>query len=483
MEFINDYINTSWFYWGLTVIYFVTILSIVGVVLSENRNPLKSLAWVTVLLLFPVGGIVLYVFFGRSIKNTRMISRRNRRRLLERRHETGEGLRRLPGLSDEGRQQVQLARSLIGASYSEGNQVDVFTDGAGMFDALLDDIAGARNYIHLQFYIINDDAIGGKIADALVAKARDGVKVRVIYDDIGSRKITRQYIKRLRREGIEIFPFFRVAFPPFATRINWRNHRKVCVIDGRFGYIGGMNVADRYVDGGGKFACWRDTHLRVEGPAVASLQYSFAIDWNFMGQPLLEESAGFTRPCSYGRGVGIQLVTSGPTSRWSNVAFMMLKAIGNAKRRVFIQTPYFLPTESLLRALQAAALSRVDVRVMLPADSDSVILTMASRSYIQECLRAGIKIYFYEAGMLHAKTMIVDDDLTSVGSTNFDFRSFEHNFEGNLFLYSRELNARLSDDFFEDMKKCSRVKASCWRHRPLLQKVKESLFRLLSPIL
>ena len=292
----------------------------------------------------------------------------------------------------------------------------------------------------------------------------------------------RRYVKRLRAAGVEIYPFFRVKFPPFGSRINWRNHRKVCVIDGHSGFIGGMNIADRYMTGG-KFDRWRDTHLRVMGPAVASLQYSFAIDWNFMGQPLVDEPAGTERYAPAGRGVGLQLVTSGPTSRWSNLAFMMLKAIGNAKKRVYLQTPYFLPTDALLRTLQAAALARVDVRVMMPGRSDSTILTLASRSYIQECLRAGIKIYFYEAGMLHAKTLVVDDDFASVGSTNFDFRSFEHNFEANFFIYDREINSRLTADFEADMALSRRIRASEWRHRPVLVKAKESIYRLLSPIL
>ena len=202
-----------------------------------------------------------------------------------------------------------------------------------------------------------------------------------------------------------------------------------------------------------------------------------------MGQRLVDEPAGTERDAPAGRGVGLQLVTSGPTSRWSNLAFMMLKAIGNAKKRVYLQTPYLLPTDALLRTLQAAAQARVDVRVMMPGRSDSTILTLASRSYIQECLRAGIKIYFYEAGMLHAKTLVVDDDFASVGSTNFDFRSFEHNFEANFFIYDREINSRLTADFEADMALSRRIRASEWRHRPVLVKAKESIYRLLSPIL
>lgn len=282
--------------------------------------------------------------------------------------------------------------------------------------------------------------------------------------------------------GIDVYPFFRVTFPVFATRINWRNHRKLVIIDGETGYIGGMNIADRYIEGV-PYGVWRDTHMRITGPAVGGLQYAFAVDWSFMGQSLLDESANTSRRDKPRFNAGIQMMTSGPTSQWSNIAMVFQKAIANARKRVFIQTPYFLPTESLLRTLQAVALAKVDVRLMLPAKSDSKILTYASYSYIMECMLAGIKVYLYDAGMLHAKTVLVDDEFASVGSANIDFRSFEHNFESNIFIYSREINSELSDIFFDDLNNCTRLSTSMWRKRPAWQKAKESMFRLLSPVL
>ncbi len=477
MAQFEAFLNTPWVYWTLFVAYLGTILSIIGIILSENRNPLKSLAWITVLMLFPVGGIILYIFFGRSIKNTHMISRRNRRRLRELtvpEHKEPD----TTGLSDETRQHIMLARALTGAPYHTGNKVLIFDSGKQKFDTLLADIASARSYINLQYYIFQDDTIGTRIADALIERARAGVKVRVIYDHIGSIHVKNRFFRRMTDAGIEAYPFFRVAFPPFATRINWRNHRKLVVIDGKTGYIGGMNIADRYIDGG-RFDTWRDTHIRLQGPAVGALQYSFAVDWRFMGRELLEE----TVPADTAGSAGMHMLTCGPTSEWSNIALMLLKAIGNAKKRVLIQTPYFLPTESLLKTLQATALSRVDVRVMIPRKSDSFILTYASRSYINECLRAGIKIYLYEAGMLHSKTVVIDDDFCSIGSANIDFRSFEHNFEANMFIYSREVNAQMKHRFAEDMRHSVRIKLAHWRKRPLVHRIFESTLRLLSPVL
>ncbi len=467
----------DWVYWALAAIYLATVLAIIGVVLSENRNPVKSLAWITVLLAIPGVGILLYLFFGRSIKNTRMISRRNKRRL--RQSEAAEVANTdISGLNDSERQQVEMGRALTGAVFHTGNSVEVFNDGESKFRSLLADIESARSYIHLQYYIIADDATGRRLADALLRKAAEGVKVRVIYDHIGSFGTSNSFFRRLREGGVEIHPFFRVTFPLLATRINWRNHRKICVIDGRVGYIGGMNIADRYLTGG-PFAKWRDTHLRITGPAVVALQYSFAVDWSFMGNPLITEAVDMTPQGD----ASMQMLRSGPTSEWSNVEFMMLKAIGNARKRVYIQTPYFLPTEGMLRALQTAALARVDVRVMIPARSDSRILTYASGSYIMECLRAGIKIYLYEAGMIHSKTMIVDDTFSGVGSANIDFRSFEHNFEATMFIYSADINSQLRKQFLADQRESTRIREADWRHRPISQKALESVTRLLSPIL
>lgn len=472
----------AWYYIVLLAAYCGTIVSLIVVILSENRNPVKTLAWMTVLLLVPVFGVVLYIFFGRSLKNTRMITRRNRRRLRKREQFLrGVNLQR-EGLSVEGLQQVKLASTLTGAIYYPANRVEIFTNGRDKFESLLRDIADAHHYIHLQYYIIADDDIGTRVADALIAKAREGVRVKVVYDHIGSLKTKSAFFRRMTDAGIEVYPFFRVTFPHFATRVNWRNHRKLVVIDGHISYVGGMNVADRYIHGVSS-GVWRDTHLRITGPATGGVQYAFAVDWSFMGQPLVEAPVDRHMRRHAMFNAGIQILTAGPTNLWSNIAMVLQKAISNAKRRVFIQTPYFLPNVAMLRTLQAAALSKVDVRVMLPARSDSALLTFASFSYVKECLEAGIKVYLYEAGMLHAKTVIVDDEFASVGSTNFDFRSFEHNFEINAFVYSTDVNSRLREIFMKDINECVRIDPTLWVKRPVMQKVKESVFRLLSPIL
>lgn len=478
-EIWQNILSNTWVHYSFLVVYAATIVVILGIVLAENRNPVKSLAWITVLLLLPLLGVVLYIFFGRNIRNTRMISRRNRRRLKRAERYRTPDLSSL-GLRDQTQQQIKLARSLCDAQIFPGNDIRIFTSGQAKIAALEADLKAATRFINLQYYIFTDDNVGRRIAKILMDKAQQGVKVRVIYDHVGSFRTKNRFWREMSKAGVECYPFFRVTLPVLGSRINWRNHRKLVVIDGNIGYVGGMNIADRYIDGGKHFKSWRDAHLRINGPAVRALQYTFAVDWNFMGKPLIRDVSAETPEIGE---MSAQLVTSGPTSSWSNDELMYQRAIASAKKRIFIQSPYFLPTDGLLKALQTAALSHVDVRILLPRRSDSRMLDYASFSYIAECLRSGIKIYLYEPGMMHAKTMVIDDEMAVVGSTNFDFRSFEHNFEVNMFVYSRQFNERMTSLFMGDLRHSRRLLQSQWARRSYGHKAAESIVRLLSPIL
>lgn len=495
MDFFADYINTTWVWWTISVIYALVTIGIICVVVGENRNPVKSLAWVTVLLVTPGIGLVFYAVFGRNIKNKHIISRRNRRKLRRLSPPRPPGGQGSNTSSPLGSQIVRLATAISSFPYYEGNTAEVYDTGRDKFRAFLADIATARQYVNLEYYIVSDDSTGRAVADALIDRARAGVRVRLVYDHVGSFKTPARFFRRLKEAGVEVHPFFRVIFPFLGTRVNWRNHRKICIIDGRVGYIGGMNIADRYVSGG-SFPMWRDLHLRLTGPAVVSLQQAFAVDWNFMGNSLLEEGAPAPDPAEAAGGgeapgrrlsrpptMGMQLVTGGPTDQWVNLTLIFQKAISMARKCVYIQTPYFLPTEGLLHALQTAALAKIDVRIMVPRRSDSDMLRWASFSYIAECLRSGIKIYLYQKGMLHSKAVIIDDDFATVGSANFDFRSFEHNFEANMLVYSTDFNLRLKQIFLRDQRDSLRVNAARWRQRPMAERALESFMRLFAPIL
>lgn len=472
---------SSWLALLVVALYMAMIISAVAVVLRENRNPIRALSWVIALIFLPGVGLVFYLFFGRSLRGLTMISRHNKRKLMHRHTPRRVNISDLD-MSPENRSLVKLSHNLSNGPLTVNNDIDIFTDGVAKFDSLKRDLRNAQKSILLQYYIFLDDNIGREISDILIDRARNGVDVKVIYDHVGSFSARKSFFRRMEEAGVETHPFFRVNFPQLANRINWRNHRKIVVIDGEIGYIGGMNIADRYISGLQNGEVWRDTHFRVRGDIVESLIYSFAIDWNFLKKeqyiPKVEPVRGVAN-----NNIGVQLVTSGPIDRWNNLSLTFLKAILSARKTVFIQTPYFLPTDALLNALQAAALAKIDVRIMMPEMTDSKLLHYASFSYVTQCLKAGIKIYLYQPGMLHAKAMMIDDNLVTAGSTNFDFRSFENNFECNLLIYDKGINEKMRDIFFQDISKCRKLSLEEWKHRPVPQRILESLLRLISPLL
>ena len=466
----------------VAVLYFLMVLAVIAVVLGENRNPVKSIAWVLVLVLLPVVGLVIYLIFGRSLKGMKLISRSDLRDL-RRMHDYALPVDVEQQFSDTSQQLISLANKLTEPHLFVGNDIEVFTTGEAKFEALLRDIEAATEYVHVQYFILEGDEVGSRLIELLMRKAQEGVKVRVLYDYVGSFYTRPRMLKRMRAAGIDVHPFLELTLMQFAFRINWRNHRKIVVIDGKIGYVGGMNIAKRYVTGDKKWTAWRDTHLRISGEAVAALQYSFAIDWNYTTRELLKSpTMRYDTPPNKQDHV-VQMMASGPSNRWHNISFIFFKAITLAKRSIYIQTPYFLPSDALLKALQSAALAGVDVKLMIPRKPDSTMLRLATGSYIKECMLAGIKVYFYEPTVMHAKVVIVDDEFVTTGSTNFDFRSFEHNFEFNALVYSKDFNRQMKAVFEDDMQQCTRLSMGKWKQRPLIQKALESIVRLISPIL
>lgn len=462
------------------ILYSVTILGLVTVIITENRNPLKTIPWVIVLLLAPGIGLLVYFFFGQDNRKQRIISRRTYKRIMKRPQEG-----KLPSdtcvVPDAYKPLATLLSNTNQSSLLHGTDITIYPNGTTKFRDLLEEIGKATHHIHLQYYIFCDDETGTQVKDALIAKARAGVQVRVLYDDVGCWNVKDRFFKEMKEAGVEVYAFLKVAFPVFTSKVNYRNHRKIVVIDGKVGFMGGMNIADRY-DKGISWGIWRDTHFKFVGKGVHGLQSAFLIDWYVVSKKLLNDRIYYPPAKNYGDNM-MQIATSGPVGQWRTLLQATIFAIANAKKYIFIQTPYFLPTEGLNQALQTAALGGVDVRLMLPKRSDTRSANMASHSFIDEMVKAGVKVYFYKPGFLHSKLVVTDDALTSIGSANMDFRSFEHNFEINAFVYQEAFALQMKKIFLHDMHHCERLIPSRWLKRPLKQRMAESFMRLFSPLL
>lgn len=461
-------------------IYSITILGFVVVVIAENRNPLKTIPWVIVLMLAPGVGLIFYFFFGQDNRKQKVISRRTYKRIMKRpqEHPFPQDICNVPA------QYIPLSNLILNTNQSAllyGSRITVYSNGADKVDALLDEISKATHHIHIQYYIFCDDETGNRVKAALIAKALEGIQVRVLYDDVGCWNVKPKFFKEMKDVGIEVHTFLRVAFPIFTSKVNYRNHRKIVVIDGHVGFMGGMNIADRYVKGT-NWGNWRDSHFKIEGKGAHGLQSAFLIDWYVSSKTQLTSKRYYPPTEIYTNNI-IQIVTSGPVGPWRTLLQSVIFSIANAKKYIYIQTPYFLPSEGLNMALQTAALGGIDVKLMLPKRSDSKMVNMATHSFIDEMVKAGVKIYFYTPGFLHAKLVVIDDTTASIGSANMDFRSFEHNFEINAFVYDELFARQMSKIFHQDMENCEQLIPSKWLKRPLKQRFCESFMRLFSPLL
>ena len=457
----------------------IAILVMVKVVLN-NRDTFKTLAWMLVFLFLPFFGLVLYFFFGRDTRRKKIIGGRMLNQIQQRRQlcaTEGDTM----DVSSEYEPLVSFFENSASASLASAESVKALSSMHEFARMLLEEIEGAKEHVHVQFYIFEDDCFGNKLRDALIAKARQGVEVRVIYDSVGCWNVKREFFEGMRCAGVYVESFLRVRFPLFTNKVNYRNHRKVVVIDGKVGFVGGCNIADRYLEGCA-WGKWRDTMLFVKGTAVHGLQASFLVDWYFSNRTLVSGKRYF--PISQA-GVGplMQVVQSNPVGDVRTIMIGFIKALATARNYVYLQTPYFMPDESFVQALKGAALSGVDVRIMIPERSDSRITDYAARSYFKDLLKSGVKIYLYKGGMLHCKTFICDDALSSVGSVNLDFRSFYYNFEVSAFVYGKDVATTLKSDFLEDAKECRILSMGEINGRSFKERCLESFSRLFSPLL
>jgi len=479
----------GWFWVTLDLVLLVTILVMIFVIILENKDPIRTVAWILVLLLIPVGGIILYLYLGRNPRKRKMINEKSfkdnlaidamiRDQLILLNAHQFIKEERLTGMRNMMRLLLNNNKALI----TLHNRIKILNNGRQTFGSIIYELENARHHIHFEFYIIEDDQIGNRIKEILARKASEGVEVRVIYDDLGSWSLSKKFIRHLTDAGAEVQSFMPVRTYLFANKVNFRLHRKIIVVDGRVAFVGGINVADRYLRGLDKGSQWRDTHLKLEGDSVNSLQAVFMMDWNFVSGRMILDPVYFPSHNIVDSKL-VQIVTSGPDSDWESIMQAYFHAITSARSYVYIATPYFLPNESVMTALKTAALGGVDVRIILPEKNDSWIVGRSSRSYLEDLLLAGVRVFFYLKGFTHSKLMIVDDIFASVGTANMDIRSFNQDFEVNALIYNEEVAVRLRDDFLMDGSNSLELNLEDWSMRPWQDKAQESLARIFSPLL
>lgn len=472
----------------LLLLNYILALIAAAAILLKNINPTKTLSYLIALLAFPFVGLVVYIFFGQDYRKFKIFKKKNvlnqknikdwaQQLILNKEEAYDISAKALNGNTKI----IELVDSEKRSPLTVNNKVEVIINGEEKFKRLFEDIKKATSSIHLEYYIINDDEIGGELIDLLCERAKDGILVRINYDSVAS-SFTQKSIRCLKESGAKMYPFMPVYFPKFASKVNYRNHRKIAVIDGKIGYVGGINIADEYVNKEGR-RYWRDTHLRIEGQAVGILQFHFSLDWDFVTDNDIEIDETWFPDTEITHKTPMQIAASGPDTEWANIMEAMFTAINSASRYVYITTPYFIPNDEMTLAMSTASRSGVDVRLIIPKSCDSWAAKYATYSYLETLLKAGVKVYLYDKGNIHAKTMIVDDVFTTVGTSNMDYRSFHINFEINALIYDEKITKELLEIFIDDLQYSEQVDAERWMDRGLSQRLKESFCRLWAPLL
>jgi len=469
------------------LITFTQLVFLGSVIFLENRDPTKTTIWLLILGVLPVLGALLYLLFGSVVRKHKLS--RHKQVKLEKTEEILRDRQVRPSAEDvdqagDSPMNQKLARLMLNdadAPMTLNNRSEVLTNGKKTFRALFSELEKAKDHIHLEYYIFHDDGIGGDILNLLMRKASEGVKIRVLVDGLANRSLTKRF-GELKNVGVETAGFYPVQFPFFSRRLNLRNHRKIVVIDGRIGFIGGLNVGDEYLSRNKKIGFWRDTFLKLEGDSVNSLQTVFLNDWNVATHEDINGLQYYPQPLQLGSQL-TQIAATGPDSNWGSMLQIFFVALTSAEKTIYIETPYFIPDEGSVMALKTAALSGLDVRIILMGIPDHKITYWASLSYVEELLESGVRIYRYTKGILHSKVLILDSKIGVVGSTNFDIRSFILNFEISAFIYDCGFAERLEQDFHQDLADSEELRLEEYKLRPLSNRIKESSARLFSPLL
>ncbi|MBP1933615.1 cardiolipin synthase [Ammoniphilus resinae] len=479
---ILAYLFTHFF----TIMFSLSIIFIASVIMLENRNPSKTVAWLVILTMFPIIGFIFYIFVGRNVRKRRRykhktIDLNEMQQLIQIPYDLNEPekLKRFPGRPQR---IINFLWQSASSPMTRYNRVEVLTNGEATYKSMLEGMEKAQHHIHFITFILRDDGIGRQMKEIWMERAKAGVEVRLIIDGLGSRQLPSTYIQDLKEAGVQVIIFSPILFP-YLRKVNYRNHRKIAVVDGTIGFLGGLNVGDEYLGKSERFSFWRDTHMKIEGDAAYLLQLIFLMDWNFISKEDITLSREYFPHHNIKEKHYVQIAASGPDSDWEYIQKVYFSLITGAQKTVYITTPYLIPDDSIIMALKTAALSGVDVRIVVPAVPDHMVVFWASRSYYTELLEAGVKIYTYHKGFIHAKIMIVDGEISTLGTANFDIRSFQYNFEVSSVVYDTDVAERLEGDFSQDMVDSSELSLKTFSRRPLLDKLKESVARLMSPLL
>ncbi len=469
----------------LAMFFLLNILSALSLVFIERKEPTTTWAWLIILIALPGIGFILYLLLGQNLSRQKIFREKKLADKIKRYKLKSNG--DLPihdsEINENYEDLILMNYNHSGAIYTTNNEVKIYTNGEDKFKDLFNDIREAKSFIHIEYYIFRYDELGKLLIKELREKVKDGVEVRFVIDGMGSKKITKKIIREIESYGIKISVFFPGVLPHINMRINYRNHRKIVVIDGKIGYVGGFNVGDEYVNKGKQFKFWRDTHIRIRGEAVSELNKRFILDWDYAsGEKMGNMSMYFPNIDVIGE-VGIQIVSSGPDHMEEYIKNSYMKIINNAKNYVYIQTPYLVPDSPMMEAIKISALSGVDVRIIVPGAPDHFFMEWMLSANIGLLIEYGVKIYRYDNGFIHAKTIVADGEVCSIGTANLDIRSFKLNFEVNAFIYNEKVAKEQENIFLEDQLKSKLVIKEEYDKRSRNLKIKESLIRLLAPIL
>ena len=472
-------------------IYILLVIAVCLRVIYETRSATKTMAYLLFVIFIPVAGIIFYILFGVNYWKLKLYNKKSLEdeKILEKLKKemkiySNETIAPADMAVGENKELAVMLAKELHSPLTRRNRVKLLINGEEKFPEVLEALRNAKHHIHLEYYIYEKGEICDQVNEILIQKATEGVKVRFIYDDFGSPTIKKKSLARMKKAGIEIFPFQKVMFYLLANRINYRNHRKIIVIDGQTGFTGGINISDKYINNKPGRLYWRDTHLRIDGPGVFYLQYLFLTNWNFCSGKVLEpEKLHFSEARLHKDDHFLQVVASGPESDQPSVLFSLLQAIYLAKKEILITTPYFIPGDSILEALRISALSGLSVKLLVPGKCDSKFVNAASKSYYKDLLIAGVEIYMYKKGFVHAKTMITDSNLSIIGTANMDYRSFELNFEVNTIVFDKGVSEKLRKVFFKDLEDAEQIDKESWVNRPAYIQLPEKLARLFSHVL